>query len=97
MQGLAPQDISTERLLLRRFGPNDIDSYVEIRSKPAVVEYLPGGREGAQEARQVTTELLVRFERQWSEHGFGPWALVKKASGQNVELEPGGCKFTCAD
>ena len=45
--------LETPRLLLRPFEATDIAAYAAIRSKPEVIQYLPGGADRAVQANQV--------------------------------------------
>ena len=62
--------VETERLLLRRWRPDDIDPLTDIFAVPAVWHFPFG--------RGLTPEETARFvERQmehWDTHGFGMWA-----------------------
>jgi ribosomal-protein-alanine N-acetyltransferase len=75
--------LDTERLTLRRPRPDDLDQYcARIYGDPAVMRMLPGGRPlPLPEARvRAQTNLLEHWER----HGFGPWLVIERASGQLI-------------
>ena len=72
--------LETERLVLRRFTPADVDHLVELDSDPAVMRFLTGG---APTPRAVIEHdrlprILSDYER-WA--GFGCWAAIAKATG----------------
>lgn len=70
------EEIRTERLLLRRWGPEHEQPMAEINRDPEVGRYLN---------RPVDEQAIAAFHGQvvehWEAHGFGPWALES--------LEPG--------
>lgn len=76
--------ITTDNLLLRPFEPGDVDAYAAIRAKPEVVRYLPGGPEGAADARAKAEQLIPAFIAAWRDPGYGPWAVVERASGRLI-------------
>ena len=45
--------------------------------------YLPGGEAGAANATEVAKRTIEHFIDEWQERGFGPWAVIEKAS-QNL-------------
>lgn len=84
--------LTTARLLLRPFEAADIPAYAAIRAKPEVVRFLPGLGMRAAEAERVAAEAVPRFAAQWTgEPGYGPWAVIEKASG--LLLGHGGLRF----
>ena len=73
-------ELETERLWLRRWRPDDLERLVALYSDPLVVRYI--NREGGPLPHQVSVDTFESFVRQWEELGFGPWAVVEKASGR---------------
>jgi RimJ/RimL family protein N-acetyltransferase len=71
--------IETERLLLRRFEPADLDALVRWNADERFTLHLAGPQTPEQ-----TIEALDRWERHWEEHGFGLLAVVDKASGTTI-------------
>lgn len=71
--------LETERLILRRFTPDDVDLLVELDSDPEVTRYLNGGSPTPREV--IEREALPRFLR-FNEraNGVGYWAVIEKAS-----------------
>jgi RimJ/RimL family protein N-acetyltransferase len=83
-------EIETERLLLRRFRPEDLPVAWSIWGDPAVTRYLPGGKPIPRER----VETFLRRSREfWDAHGFGQFALVHKRDDQLV----GYCGFKFLD
>jgi RimJ/RimL family protein N-acetyltransferase len=75
-----PLPIETERLLLRRFEDDDLDSIAAVYGDPEVMRHVYTGvldREGA-------AALLEAYRRMQEEQGFSTWAIVEKASGSVV-------------
>lgn len=68
-QGSGPE-IRTERLLLRRWRPEDLAPFAAINADPLVVEFLPGPLAG-----RDSDALAARIEKHFVEHGFGFWAV----------------------
>jgi RimJ/RimL family protein N-acetyltransferase len=71
--------IATERLLLRRFEPADVEVLARLNADELFTRHLAGPMTRAQ-----TEEALERWERHWDEHGFGLLAVVEKASGAAI-------------
>lgn len=72
--------LETERLMLSRFTPKDVDLLVELDSDPGVMRYLTGGKPTPREviASETLPRVLSDYERG---AGFGRWAAVEKATG----------------
>lgn len=71
--------LKTNRLILRIFEERDIDSMSLINQDPIVCEFLPalGNRE--------STEKLIRFFIQHQkDHGFSPYAVELKSTGEMI-------------
>jgi RimJ/RimL family protein N-acetyltransferase len=76
--------IETERLLLRRFTPEDLDDLAVIFAKPEVF-WFPEKR-GL--SRAETAEMLqARFIDPWEEQGFGHWAVIRKEDSRLIGYE----------
>jgi RimJ/RimL family protein N-acetyltransferase len=73
--------LETERLVLRRFTPNDIDNLVELDSDPDVMHFITGGRPTSRDdiQNQVLPAFLDFHERF---AGYGFWAAVEKSTEQ---------------
>lgn len=72
--------LETDRLLLRRFTPADVDLLVELDSDPEVMRYITGGRATSRE--EIESEVLPAFLAYYRRFaGFGFWAAIEKASG----------------
>jgi RimJ/RimL family protein N-acetyltransferase len=73
--------ISTERLTLRRFTPDDLEWFVALYADEEVTRYLGGARD-----RVAATDLLhQRILRYYDEHpGLGIWMTLERATGERV-------------
>jgi len=67
--GRSPE-IRTQRLLLRRWRPEDSAPFAALNADPNVVEFL-----GDPLTRDQSDNMLFRIERHFERHGFGLWAL----------------------
>ena len=68
--------IETERLLLRPIGPEDLEEFLALYTDPEVVRFTstydrPGAR-----------RRLVEIGHEWEQHGYGPMAVLDRASGR---------------
>ena len=70
--------IETERLILRRWRPEDVTALSLIQADPAVVQWLP---------RVTLADAAVTIERMelhWETHGYGRFAVEERRSGSLV-------------
>jgi RimJ/RimL family protein N-acetyltransferase len=72
--------LETERLVLRRFAPDDVDDLHALNSDPEVMRYLTGGIPvpRAVTEREILPRFLAYRERT---DGYGFWAVIERASG----------------
>lgn len=74
--------LETERLLLRRFTPHDVDDLLrQVYSDPETMRYLPGGKPCS---REQTEQMVQRFIEHWEHHGFGAMAIIHRANRQLI-------------
>ncbi len=64
-----PQELRTERLLLRRWRPADLDPFAALNADPDVMRFFV--RPLAREESDAAARRLIGF----SDAGLGPWAL----------------------
>jgi RimJ/RimL family protein N-acetyltransferase len=75
--------LETERLLLRRFTPDDVGNLTELDSDPAVMRFLTGGKPTPRAA--IEREILPRFLRSYTQDGgYGYWAAIEKTTGDFI-------------
>jgi RimJ/RimL family protein N-acetyltransferase len=73
----------TERLLLRRPGPDDLDGYLRLFLRPEVGEWLRPEPLDPFDEEEIRG-LLSADLHHWEEHGFGLWAAVDPAGGSLI-------------
>lgn len=70
--------LETERLLLRRPQPGDLDGYAEFFADPEVARFTGGKTK----TRAETALAIDRMIRHWEQHGIGLFSLVRKEDGR---------------
>jgi RimJ/RimL family protein N-acetyltransferase len=94
---MPPQpELSTERLLLRRWREDDREPFAALNADPRVMEYMP-----APHTRAESDHLISRIERGFDRCGYGLWALELRASGEflgftGLQVVPFEASFTPA-
>lgn len=71
--------IETERLILRRWRASDREPFAGLNASAEVCEFLP-----KQLTREESDAFADRIESHFSEHGFGPYAVERKDSGDFI-------------
>lgn len=83
--------LTTERLLLRRFLPEDFETYAVMMADPIVTRFLGDGRPLS---RADAWRQMAMFAGHWALRGYGLWAVEERATGQFIGrigcLEPEG-------
>ncbi|MFE3627360.1 GNAT family N-acetyltransferase [Streptomyces goshikiensis] len=74
-------EIRTPRLLLRRWSDDDLVPLSEINADPEVMRWIG---DGSTLDLDRTAEDIERFEDEWDEEGFGPFAVELLASGELI-------------
>ena len=69
--------LETERLVLRRFEPGDIDTLARWNADPVFMKHMGRGPM----SREESVAMSERHEAHWREHGFGLLAVTDRASG----------------
>ena len=72
---MKPFQIETERLILRKILPTDLDGMFELDSNPEVHRYL-GNNPFTHKAQ--SEEIINSVMKQYEEFGIGRWAMVNK-------------------
>ena len=67
---MAPTTLTTDRLLLRRWRPDDLEPFAAMNADPVVMEYFP-----ATLARDASDAFVARIETCFAENGYGLWAV----------------------
>src|SRR5438093_7681913 len=71
--GVTIPEISTARLLLRRWRHGDRAPFAAMNADPAVMEHFPNPLD-----RGASDDLVGRIVGHWAEHGFGLWAIERR-------------------
>jgi RimJ/RimL family protein N-acetyltransferase len=83
--------LETERLILRRFTPDDLDDLVALDADPAVMRYINGGRPTPRdEMRDDYLPFWLAYYDRGDAWGF--WAAIERESGAFLgwfHLRPG--------
>ncbi|MFE3938767.1 GNAT family N-acetyltransferase, partial [Streptomyces goshikiensis] len=74
-------EIRTPLLLLRRWSDDDLVPLSEINADPEVMRWIG---DGSTLDLDGTAEDIERFEDEWDEEGFGPFAVELLASGELI-------------
>ena len=73
--------LTTDRLALRRFTPDDLDWLAALYQDPEVTRYLGGVKGRAQTADMLKTRILEYYD----EHpGLGIWMTIERATGERA-------------
>jgi RimJ/RimL family protein N-acetyltransferase len=73
--------LQTERLILRRITPADVDNLFELDSDPEVMRFLSGGAATPRDV--IQNRILPAFLDSYQHfQGFGVWAADERSSGR---------------
>ncbi|MEU5846196.1 MULTISPECIES: GNAT family N-acetyltransferase [Saccharopolyspora] len=75
-----PEEIRTDRLLLRRVEAEDLQAAVAILSDPDTNRFNPVGPPSPAEA----AEMLAQWQEHWERDGIGYWAVVLPENGEVI-------------
>ena len=83
MHNVTDAFLETERLVLRRFTPDDADLLIELDSDPDVMRFLNGGRPTPPERirEEILPRLIGHYDR-WPDYGM--FAAFTKDGGEFV-------------
>jgi len=73
--------LRTARLVLRSFGPADIEPYAEMCADPEVMRHIGAG--GPVE-RDVAWRQVALFIGHWTLRGHGMWAVERQSDGRMI-------------
>jgi RimJ/RimL family protein N-acetyltransferase len=65
-----PDQLATERLVLRRWRESDHDPYAALNADPVVMEHMPSLL-----SRKESDDHIASMEAEFDERGFGLWAV----------------------
>lgn len=80
-QGMKRPEIETERLLLRRWKPEDQAPFAEMCLDPDVMRYIGNG---TPRTAEDAARYISMFEKEWVERGFGLFAVQSKQAGDLI-------------
>lgn len=73
--------LETQRLVLRRFTPDDADNLAMLDADPDVMRFVTGGIPTSRD--EIVNDYLPAFLAYYDRYeGFGFWAVTEKASGE---------------
>jgi len=72
-------ELQTDRLLLRRWLPADLEPFAAMNADPRVSEYLPTAL-----SQEQSDAFVARAEAHFDKHGFGLWAVEIRDQGSFV-------------
>lgn len=73
--------LTTARLLLREFVPDDFEPYAKMMADPTVTQYLGAGRPMG---RADAWRHLAMCAGHWVLRGFGLWAVEERSTGRFI-------------
>jgi RimJ/RimL family protein N-acetyltransferase len=80
--------LETERLILRELVDADVDDLLEALGDPEAMRYYPHPF-----GREEVVGWIERWQRSYTEHGFGLWGVVLKETAELI----GDCGLTFQD
>ena len=66
---------ATERLVLRRWRPEDLEPFAALNADPEVTRFVGGPM-----AREASDTMVARFEACHDERGYGRWAVEESGA-----------------
>lgn len=72
-------ELTTDRLLLRCFKPDDFEAYAEMMASPDVTKHLGAGKPLS---RADAWRQMAMLMGHWALRGYGVWAVEERASGR---------------
>lgn len=78
LKGLPWNILRTARCLIRETIPEDVESFYQIYSHPAITEYMEGLYPEVEEERQYVRDYI---EKVYTFFGFGVWTVIERETG----------------
>jgi len=74
-------DLETDRLILRRVTPDDVDLLVDLDGDPRVMRFITGGRPTPRDEieHDILPAWLAYYDRS---PGYGFWIAIERATGE---------------
>jgi RimJ/RimL family protein N-acetyltransferase len=73
--------IQTDRLMLRPFANDDIESTYNWFGDPAVMRFTPSGPD---KSIEETAQRIAQYRRHQAEHGYSKWIIIERTSNQTM-------------
>jgi len=86
-----PEWVQTERLVLRKVEPTDVDAMIALHANPDAVRHRPEGPGKPDQSRLLFASWLDH----WAEFGFGYWTIELTRTGETIGF--GGLQLAHAD
>lgn len=83
--------LETERLVLREIEEDDAEFVLDLLNQPSFIKYI--GDRGVRNVEQSREFIESRYRKSYSDHGYGLYAVIRKADGTPV----GMCGFVRRD
>jgi RimJ/RimL family protein N-acetyltransferase len=74
-----PAQLTTERLILRRWETGDLEPFAAMNCHPEVMRYFP-----RLYTREDSDNMVARSEQSFAVNGFGPWACQLQGPGDFI-------------
>ena len=68
--------VTTQRLVLRRWAPDDLDAFAALNADPEVMRYFPSTYD-----RSATEAMISGWQAKIDRQGFGLWAVERGEDG----------------
>ena len=81
MTSAGDEQVETARLVFVPWSDAYFDEFARICADGAVMRFISRGRPLS---RREVESITHRTHAMWTQHGFGPWAAIEKASGRWV-------------
>jgi RimJ/RimL family protein N-acetyltransferase len=83
MLSIAPNILTTQRLILRQWRETDLDGFARLNADPAVMEFMPGRL-----SRDESDAIAARYQAGIAARGWGFWAVEVKGAEVAAPREP---------
>jgi ribosomal-protein-alanine N-acetyltransferase len=76
-----PLCLETERIILRPYTMDDLDTLADILKDPDVMRFMPGNSPLTREKSEKTLKTIIDH---WEKHDYGWWAVTLKGNPQAI-------------
>lgn len=78
---MMPEQIETERLVIRPFTPSDVEEAFGWLGDPDVMSFTPAGTD---KSLEITQNRIASYMKHHAIHGFSKWMMVDRITGEAV-------------